>query len=370
MKKLLFFVSEDWYFCSHRLELAVAAKQSGFDVYVMCKVTKHRHIIEAAGIKVLELEINRASFGIVSNIRLLYQVIALVRKIRPDIMHNVAQKPVILGSIAAKICRVERLVNALGGLGFVFSSSTRKAKVIKSILPYIYNIVLRNAQLIVQNRDDRDYFLHTVNLPSDLVHLVPGAGVDTTRFEYCELPETATTRVVLVARMLKEKGIAEYINAAKKVRGVASDVEFYLVGDIDPLNPHSFGRTELEKMSEDAGVKWEGPSDDIFRVWASAHVSVLPTYREGLPKSLLESASVGRPIVTTNVTGAREVVQDHVNGFLVPAKSSELLSERILQLVNDRALCKKMGKESRRMVEESFSSKVIIPQCLSIYANG
>ncbi|MCY7294345.1 glycosyltransferase family 4 protein [Alteromonas sp. a30] len=369
MSKLLYFVSEDWYFCSHRLELAKAAVAKGYDVSILCNVNRHRSVIEEAGIRVIPMDIDRANTGLLANLMLLLQVIKIFLKEKPDVVHNVAQKPVLMGTIAAHLCGAKRIVNALGGLGFVFMSKTTKAKILKYVMSTLYKLLfnLRRTVLILQNRDDYQFFVETIGVKQTHLCLIRGAGINIEQFSHQPFPNTDKVRFTLVARMLKDKGVGEFLQAAKRVSDKLTNVEFVLVGDVDAKNPNAFTENELTRLAKDAGVIWDGPSSQIFDVWKHSHVSVLPSYREGLPKSLLESASVGRPIITTDVPGCREVVEDGKNGFLVPLYDVQTLAEKIQLLAENKSLRQEMGEISRKMAEEEFASHKVNEKTIHLY---
>ena len=369
MKTLLYFVAEDWYFCSHRLETAKAVLAEGYRVIVVCNVDKHREVIEKAGIEVLSVSIERSSLGLLSNIKLLQLLIKLFKNIRPDIVHNVAQKPVLIGSVAAKLAGIPLVVNALGGMGYIFISSEPKARILKALITFIYRRLfnLKGMRLILQNRDDFAFFREQIKVQPERLHLVRGAGVNTDDFTQLPFPDFQKVRVTLVARMLKDKGIREFIEAAKLLIPSYPHAEFCLVGSVDLKNPNSFSTAELHQLCQQSGVVWNGERSDILNVWRDSHISVLPSYREGLPKSLLESAAVGRPIVTTDVPGCREVVEESKNGYLVPLYDTKILTERISSLLDSPELCMKMGQRSREMAENAFSSYKVNEQILALY---
>lgn len=369
MKKLLYFVSEDWYFCSHRLELAKHALDKDYEVYLLCNVDKHQQIVEQAGIKLIPIDINRSGIGLLANLMLLMRVRKVLCQLKPDIVHNVAQKPVLIGTIAARLCSIPRVVNALGGLGFIFMSKTLKARVLKGVLSFLYRFLFNSSKttLILQNRDDYAFFRDTIKIREEQLSLIRGAGINIDKFSFQPLPECHVLKVTLVARMLKDKGVGEFIGAAKLLHDKYPHVEFQLIGDTDPKNPNSFTSEELDQLTKDSGVKWLGPSSDVFSIWQQSHISVLPSYREGLPKSLLESAAVGRAIVTADVPGCREVVEDGINGFLVPRYSVDILAEKISILLDDKALRQRMGEMSRQMAETHFSSYKVNEKTVELY---
>jgi glycosyltransferase involved in cell wall biosynthesis len=368
MKKILFFVSEDWYFCSHRLELAKFAIKNGFEVTLITRVTNDVVKIRDAGIHVIPVKIERSKLNFFSDLKLLIVLIQIYRKLKPDIVHHVAVKPVLYGSIAALFAKRKNIVNALGGLGFVFSSNNLKAKLLRPIIKNAFRLLLgkKGSRLIVQNKDDYSLFLNKFGIDECKIFLIKGAGVDN-RF-YKVLPEPSGKIVVtLLARMLIDKGVVEFVEAAKICKDKGSNIEFHLVGDPDPLNPASLSTDVLNSWNDEGYIIWKGFESDISSVWANSHISVLPSYREGLPKSLLESAACGRAIVTTDVPGCREVVIDGVNGLLVPAKDSQALAEAIEKLALDENMRKIMAVNGRRLIDDELSSDRVHEQTLSLY---
>lgn len=368
MKKLIYFVSEDWYFCSHRLELGVSANNAGFDVYVMCNVSKHGKIIEQAGLKVIPLDIDRSNTGIYSNVKVFFSICRVFRNLRPDLLHNVAQKPVILGSIAAYLCGVPKVINALGGLGFIFISKDFKAKILKRVVSAIYKILFNSIRcnLIVQNKDDFAFFVENLSIQKHRICLIRGAGINIDSFPFQPLPPEPI-KITLVARMLKDKGVFEFIEAAKLLQADFPSVVFQLVGNTDSKNPNSFSDDELNESCRNSNVRWLGRIDNILSVWKTSHIAVLPSYREGLPKSLLEAASVGRPIVTTDVPGCREVVIDGFNGYLVRPYSSKDLANKLSKLLTNTDLLPEMGLKSRELTVKYFSSVAVNNATLKLY---
>lgn len=368
-KKITYLVSEDWYFASHRLPLAQRAIMEGYKVSVMCNVDKHASVIQCAGIDVIPLKFSRSDVGLFANIRFFIALIFILRRADPDILHNVAQKPVLFGTWAGLVCRTPKIINAFGGLGTLFSSSSLRSRFARGCLSLVYRILFlsKRTHMIVQNNDDESWLRDQLGIPESRISLIRGAGVDVAYYTPSSAFVPSSTPVItLVARMLRDKGVVEFCEAVRilKSRGVAG--RFLLVGDPDPLNPTSLSELELAELTN-IGVDYLGRSDDIRGIWQMSDISVLPSYREGLPLSLLESAAMGKPIVTTDVPGCREVVDDGVNGFLAPPKDPEALANAIEKLVVNPELREQFGLASRERAVKEFSSERVIADTIALY---
>ena len=362
--KLLFVVTEDWYFVSHRLALAVAAQAAGFEVAVATRVGRHGETIRAAGIRLIPFGLAR-SYG--NPLREILALIRLYRRERPAIVHHVALKPIVYGAVAARIAGVPAQVNAVVGLGWLFTSAKGVMRVVRPAARWILASVLRarGSLTIVQNPDDRALLIRS-HLPEGRIRLIRGAGVDTTVF--APAPEPAgPVCVVLAARMLWDKGVGEFVEAARLVRQAGVEARFVLVGDPDPDNPASVPEATLRSWQGQNGLEWWGRRDDMPRVFHAAHIVCLPSYREGLPKVLLEAAACGRPLVTTDAPGCREVVLDGENGFLVPIQDATGLAAALCKLIHDGPLRSHMGRRAREVVLKEFSNEHIFRQALTIY---
>lgn len=363
--RLLFLVTEDWYFVSHRLSLAVAAKESGYDVVVATREAKHGDIIRQAGIRLIPFELSRRGGDPFSE---LFRLVKLFCNERPDILHLVAMKPVVYGGIAALIARVPRVIGAVAGLGWLFTSENRLQKKLQPILRTILARLLsfQNFQTIVQNTDDFEV-LKKSGVPTDRLQLIKGSGVDVDLFTPIQPDSSGAVTVVLVARMLWDKGISEFVQAAILLKSRYEKVRFVLVGDPDPANPAAIPEKILRGWNDSSGVEWWGRCEDIPKILEQVHIACLPSYREGLPKSLIEAAAAGLPIVTTDTPGCREVVQEGFNGFLVPVRDSRALAEALAKLIENSKLRTWMGKNSRERAIKEFSSSVINRQVLDVY---
>lgn len=367
--KILYFVTEDWYFCSHRLPLAIAARDSGFEVAVVTRPQKHAQKIIGNKFKLIPLHVHRSGLNPLQDISTIFKLINIYRRERPDIVHHVALKPVIYGSIAARIAQVPFVVNALTGLGFVFISNRKTAMFLKNILRVCFRYILNNpnSRLIIQNPDDMELLEKTCLIKKKLMVLIKGSGVDTAVFSPTPKPE-AVPEVVLASRMLWDKGIGEFVKAAQTLKSQGVKAYFMLVGGSDPENPAAISTEQLKKWHKEGYVQWIGHTEDILKLFSRSHIVCLPTsYGEGVPKVLIEAAACGLPIVATDVPGCREIVKNGINGFLVPAKNAQLLAEAILTLINSPLLRSEMGKKGRELVEKEFSIEKVISETLTVY---
>ncbi len=371
MKKILFLVSEDSYFCSHRLNLGRAAQKAGYEVAVATKITKHQKKIQAAGITIFPLKhFTRAGLNPIRQCLLLLELRKIYKTYKPDIVHQVAMKPVILGSLVALWCRVPVIINALGGLGYLFIS---KRGVLRALTCKLFSFIFsrRNTKLILQNEDDLNTLVkeHCI---SDLkkISIIRGAGIDTKAFPLTAFPDEPPVIIACITRLLWDKGIGELVAAAKILQEKNIAAKVILYGLPDPENPASITREQVRKWHDAGVITWQGHCDNVAQAYTNCHIAVLPSYREGLPKTLLEAASCGRPIVTTDVPGCREVVKDGENGLLVPAKDSTALANALITLSQNKTLRTQMGRAGSMRVEHYFADKHIHEQILSLYTNA
>lgn len=366
--RLLYFVTEDWYFCSHRLALAHAARQMGYQVTVLTRVNQHGDIIRSQGFNLIPLEIDRGGLNPVRELKTLYKVWQTYTQVRPDIVHHVALKPILYGGLAALFIRDIKSVNLIAGLGAIFSSDRLKARLLKPMVKFFLQTLFRSStnRVIVQNAEDRDLLINQLRIDADNVALIRGSGVDTQKFY--PVPEPAgRVGIGLVSRLLWDKGVGEFVAAVKLLKDRGLDFTAILVGEPDDQNLASVHRTQLQEWHDDGLINWLGYQENIADFWANTHIAVLPSYREGLPKSLLEAASCGRPIVTTDTSGCKEIVQNGVNGFLVPVRDVGKLANAMEKLILSAALRQKMGQAGRKMVEQDLSDEIIIAETLQVY---
>ncbi len=364
--RLLFVVSEDWYFLSHRLPMARAARAAGFAVHVATTVGK-----DADGIRREGFVLHPVSFarGRLSPARSLATIIALrrcYRAVDPAIVHHVALQPTLLGIIAAVGCRFAS-VYGITGLGYVFIGEPDRANLLRRAFRTLLRLGLnrRCAVGIVQNPDDREA-LTAFGVKADHLVLIPGSGVDADRLRPMPEPDGPVT-FAYVGRMLEDKGVRTLIDAYRIVRAKNPSCRLLLAGTPDPANPASIAESEVAAWGREDGITWLGHVTDIATVWARAHIAVLPSRREGLPKTLLEAAACGRPLIATDVPGCREIAIHGETGLLVPADDPQALAAAMLQLADSSPLRLRLGGAARRLVDERFAAGLIGEATVALY---
>ena len=365
-------VNVDWFFVSHRLPIALAAARHGYEVHIATEVTTHAADLEGHGLKVHPLSCMRGGANLGGSMGTFFELVRLFRELRPDIVHLVTVRPVVLGGIAARLVGVPSLVAAISGLGFVFTDSGARAAIRRFLVARLYALALRqdNIRAIFQNDDDRDTVTSIVGIPGAHIEMIRGSGVDLDLFRVCALP-SGPPIVMFAARMLRDKGVLDFVEAARLLRGAgdrAGDLaRFVMVGSPDPGNPASLSQRELASLQADDIVEVWGPRSDMSEALSQATVVVLPSYREGLPKVLVEAAACGRAVITTDVPGCRDAILPGVTGLLVPPRKPCGLARAIEDLLEHPAKCAAMGRAGRRFAEESFGIDGIVGQHLRIY---
>ncbi len=365
-RRLLYLVSEDWYFVGHRIDLAKAALEAGYAVAVATRVGEHRDTILDAGIELLPLGLKRSGRNPITELGSVREIARAYRAFKPHIVHHVALKPVLYGALAARLTRVPAVVNALTGLGYAFSSEDAKARLIRPILERGYAMALRGSHVILQNSGDLA-LLATRGIVSEAqCTVVPGAGVRLN--EFSPAPEAdGEPLVILPARMLRDKGVIEFVAAARILKNEGVSARFVLVGSPDPENPASIDAAQLRAWIAEGSVEWWGWQADMVRIYRAAHIVCLPSYREGLPKTLIEAAACGRPVVTTDVPGCRDAIIPDETGLLVPARDAKQLAGAIAQLIKSPTLRQAMGRKARTLAENMFSIERIAAETIAIY---
>lgn len=368
-RKLMFLVTEDWYFVSHRLELAIAARRAGYEVVVATRIDRHGQRIREAGCSVRPVDFNRSGANPLEEFRTLLKLARLYREEAPDIVHHVAIKPVIYGSLIARITGVRNIVNALGGLGYVFSSVGLRAKILRWIVKPALRFALggRNTRLIVQNSDDRDRIIADGLASASSIRLIRGAGVDPGVYRQAPVASDIPL-VILPARLLREKGVVEFVEAARLLRERGTRARFALVGKPDLANPASVSQAEIDAWVSRGLVEYWGWRDDMPAVFSQAQIACLPTYYgEGLPKSLLEAGASGCAIVATDIPGCREIVHHGKTGWLVPTRDVEALANALRQAIEDPGLRRQYSSSMQALIAADFSLDRVIAQTLAIY---
>src|SRR3954463_15758623 len=368
MHKLLYLITEDWFFVSHFLPMARTAKAAGFEVVVATRVRNHASRIAAEGFRVVPLESERRSLGLVEALRGFFRIVRIVRAERPDIVHCIALRMVAIGGLAARAGGAKRLVLAPTGLGLLWSEESVFNRFARSLLRFVIGRWLRgkNTHYLFENTDDpREFGLQN----SPAVTIVPGAGVAPEEFQPSPDPPAPPLRVAVVARMIEAKGIGDAVEAARRARALGAPVELDLYGSPDPSNRRSCSEADLRKWSEEPGIRWHGPTRDVAEVWRTHHLAMLLTwYREGVPRSLIEAAASGRPIVTTDSPGCRDLVRDHQEGILVPLRDTEAAARGLVELTGDADLRARLGRAAHARFAERFTEAEVRRRVGSVYA--
>lgn len=369
MKKprLLIVVNVDWFFLSHRLPIAIAARDAGYEVHVATALTLPAAKIEAYGFTLHPLNIDRRSAGPLQAMKLLWSLARLMRALAPDVVHLVTIKPVLLGGLAARFARVPRVIAAISGLGFVFTARGTPATFRRLLVSALYRVALVRPGVCVvfQNGDDQALLQHHAGVRDAQVTRIRGSGVDLAAWPVQPLPEGPPT-VLMASRLLVDKGVMEFVEAASRLRGYRG-ARFVLVGDVDTGNPTSLARDRVQAWVDEGLIEWWGHRTDMPTVLAAAHMVVLPSYREGLPKGLIEAAACGRAVVTTDVPGCRDAIDPGRTGLLVKARDAHALADGIRTLLDDPTRLRSMGEAGRLWAEQVFDVREVVARHLALY---
>ena len=368
-RKLLFVVNVDWFFLSHRLPIALEALRQGYQVNIATGLTDKQDELERHGLVVHPLALDRSNVGLGNAWRTMVQLWQIFRTVRPDVVHLVTIKPVLLGGLVARLAGVPAVVAAVSGLGFVFVAKGVKASARRWLVGGLYRLALghHNLKAIFQNPDDRASLARIAHLPDRKVAMIRGSGVDLTQYGVMPKPPGMPV-VVLAARLLADKGVLEFVQAARLLRQRGCNARFVLVGTVDTANPTSFTGAEVSAWVQDGVVEWWGHRADMPQVLATAQVVVLPSYYgEGLPKVLIEAAACGRVVVTTDHPGCRDAIEPGVTGLLVPVRNVAALANAMETLINDPLRCQVMGDAGRALAEKAFDVRQVVAVHLKIY---
>jgi glycosyltransferase involved in cell wall biosynthesis len=367
--KLIFLVTEDWYFWAHRLPQARAAKQAGFAVAVATRVDRHAALIRNEGFAVHPLGWRRGSLNPFGVLAAIVEIARLYTRERPALVHHVSLKPIVIGSLAARLSDTRRIVNALTGLGFLFTSAGLKARAIRSLVVPVLRAVASGSAMrfLVENVDDRAVLSRLRVAPERRIVLIDGSGVDLDHYRV--LPEPAGGVVVACAtRMLRIKGVSDIVAAFRLLRDRGSPMRLLLAGASDPENPAAIPESQLRAWASEPGIEWLGHVADIRTVWARAHIAVLASLGgEGIPMSLMEAAACGRPMVATDVSGCREIVRPGETGLLAPPGNPTALAEALQRMFDDPALRHRCGAGARTRIENGLDAQTVGRKTVAIY---
>ncbi|WP_448644774.1 glycosyltransferase family 4 protein [Pseudomonas mediterranea] len=368
--KLLMIVNDPAFFISHRLAVAEGARKVGYSVHVATMDGGAVNAIEDKGFTHHVLPLSRSGSNPFKELIALFCIWRLLWSIRPDVLHLVTIKPVIYGGIAARLAPVGAVVAAVSGLGFVFLINGFKASLLRKVVSFFYWLALgkKNLRVIFQNSDDRDLLTSLRVLDPAKAELIRGSGVDLNLYSFHPEPQMPAPKVCLAARLLRDKGVIEFVEAATILHKRGVKARFQLIGAVDPGNPTTITETEINTWRDKGVVEVLGYRDDIAAVFSDAHIVALPSYREGLPKVLVEAAASGRAVVTTDVPGCRDAIEPNVTGLLVPVRNAAALADGLQLLIEDIGLRQRMGAAGRALAEREFSLEKIVQQHLDIYS--
>lgn len=365
--KIVLFANTDWFLYNFKLSLACALRERGDEVILLSPPGEYGPRLRELGFRWEALPVSRSGINPLAEMLAIRRIACLYRVLHPDLVHHFTIKCVIYGSFAARRAGVRRVVNSVTGLGFALLANTLKARMIRPVVLALYRRALRGTSVVFQNRDNLETLAGYGVLQSSQIGVIPGDGINTSRFHPGDKPRQPV--VLMMARLLHSKGIADFVAAARSVRQRMPEARFLMAGAPDPGNPESVTGAELEAWRAEGGVEFLGQRSDVLELnQAAALVVLASTQGEGIPRALLEGAACGAPMVATDVPGCREVVIDGENGLLVPPAMPSLLAEAILRLLRDESLRQRMGQVARERVEAVYSDHQVIAQTCAVYA--
>jgi glycosyltransferase involved in cell wall biosynthesis len=369
--KIILFANTDWYIYNFRLSLARTLQDAGHDVLLISPPGTYAEKLQELGFRWLPIPMQRRSLNPIREIALVIWLYRLLRHEKIDLLHGFTIKAAVYGSIAARMANVPAIVVGIDGLGYVYTSEDLKAKVLRPLVSSLLKFALlgKNTRLILLNQDDEKLFKKNSLAEPNKIRLIRGAGVDCNRFSVggervCDKP----IRILMASRLLSDKGLIEYVEAAKLIKFQNRNIQFLLAGKPDPGNPKSVPEEIVLRWVNDGLIKWLGHVPDMAALLSTVHIVALPSYREGLPTTLIEAAACSIPLITTDVPGCREVVIHEVDGLLVPVRDSLALAQAIIRLVDDPVLAARLGSAARAKVMSIFNEQIVIQSTIDVYA--
>lgn len=368
-RRLLIIINEDWFLVSHRLPLALAAKSEGWEVHIATRFTHHYQTLSALDFQLHHVDFRRGGASVSSLIRNLLKISGLFWRIRPNVTHLVTLLPVLVGGIAAKISPTGGVLFAISGMGHVFTSNDNRVALIRFFVKICYQFVFRikNKKLIFQNDDDRRELCNFVRFDDNECVLIRGSGVDLEAYKSSPIPPLGKINVAMISRLLWTKGVGEYLQAAERLSRQDPKIRFFLAGGADPSNPASLSPSDVDNLRDLSFLQFMGHLEDSRDLIANSHIIVLPSYREGLPKVLIEASASGRAIITTDAIGCRDAVEHMSTGILIETKSVDALVEAISFLVRNPSLLIDFGRNGRLKAEREFDINEVTSTHLALY---
>ena len=368
--KILFFVNSYNFFITHRLPIAKKLLLKNYEVYVVSKNSKYKDILRKNKIFTYDVTIPNNFFDIFSIIKFFFQVFFLIKKIQPKIVHSITIKPILIVSLNIKLFykKISHVLS-FSGLGYVYTEKKISTKILRFFVDCTYKFVLKkkNLKIIVQNKTDFNFFRKKIRVNQNLIELINGSGVDIKYFEFKPLKKCKIRQITMISRILKHKGIYEFIESAKQIKKQYDNFEFNLIGSFDIENPSNISKHHLKKINYKKYVKFLNYKKNIKKYIYNSHIIVLPSYREGFPKVLMEAASCGRPAISTNVPGCRDAIINNFTGLLVKPKSSKALKNAILRLSSNKKKLIQMSKNTRKNAIKKFNIDLVVSKHLKIY---
>jgi glycosyltransferase involved in cell wall biosynthesis len=371
-KKILFFANTDWYLYNFRLALARELRRKGNEVVLVSPPGPYGKKLCDEGFVWLPFNFSVRSMNPFKELGVIRQLIALYRREKPGLCHHFTIKCVLYGSIAAYFSGKTPVVNAVTGLGHIFTDNGFKTLLLRPIVRKLYRFIFslnaRNMRVIFQNAEDRAFFIRAGMVPESHTRLIRGSGVNCEQFHPGDgQRDGGPVQILFASRMLKEKGIRELIEAAAILKEKGITAKFVIAGEAYPENPSSLTEREIERIKDAGDVNYVGHVDDMPTLIRKSDIVVLPSYREGTPKILIEAAAMGKPIIATDIAGCADLVRHNVNGFLVPVRDAQALSDALLTLISDSGLRESFGRMGREIVLNEFAEDIVISKTMEIY---
>jgi len=381
--KIIYSANTDWSLYNFRRAQIESSIRQNWQVGCVCSKGPFIKSIEKFGVnKIFLLQNYKKNVDIASDLSLIFEYYRIYKQWKPEIVHQFSIKPVTYGTIAARLARIPMIINTIPGLGYIFSDTEKERKILKTIVLLLYKIAGKLSDfMFFQNEDDKRLFINHKIVSKDKTSVIPGSGVDTQHYSQDKINKKIIDQIkmdinykpnqiiiLMVSRMLYDKGIAELVECSEKVKEINPETRFMLAGPLDPSNPGHIPLEVIEKWQRENKIEYLGRRSDIRELIDLSDIAVLPSYyREGKPKFLLEAASMGKPVITTDVPGCRDIVENGENGILVPIKNVESLFTAVIKLINNSELRRKMGEISRKKAEKEFNQKIVIEQTLQVY---
>ena len=367
-KKIIFLVNVDSFFVSHRLQVANQLLLEGFEVHIATEFTSHKKILKKKGFITHDIAFGRNSANLFRAFVSFSQIFFLIKRVKPSILHLISLKPSIFGGLVTFISRVPSVVISITGLGSMFLGKNLFSRIRKFFFNSLLTIVFlrKKLKVILQNKSDLNYLIKNTSLKKSKVITIKGSGVDLKKFKFTKLP-IKNLIILMVSRIIADKGIYEYIQSARLLKRRSFKGKIYLVGDIDFANPSAIQKSKIDLWKKENIIKYFPYKSDIFKIIKKSTIIVLPSYREGFPKILMEAAASGRPVITTNVPGCRDAIINNVTGILVPPKNYISLAKAILDFSKDKKKLKKIGYAARKHAINNFDVIDVVSKHLSIY---